>query len=160
MHIVFHTYNYLYSANHIHNPFDIYTGASCSRPVFFFIPLSFIFKKKKQLIWLSNVSALLRCQRCNLGNMKPIRPCKCIPLYHMCASRINFCMPSCVLNVAGGKRKALSVFQPAQLWQFSADIRRISAPVARRRGCGCTTLSGTIMRGWFQEDLCGISCMM
>lgn len=92
---------------------------------FFLFPPTFLRlqkKKKKKMIWLSNVSALVQCQRCNLGNMKPIQACKCIPLYHMCASRINFCMPSCVLNVTGGKRKALSVFQPTQFWQFSADV--------------------------------------
>lgn len=47
-----------------------------------------------------------------------------------------------------------------QLWQLSVEISWISAPVAQHWGCGCTAVSGTIIGSWFQEDPCGILCIM
>lgn len=47
-----------------------------------------------------------------------------------------------------------------QLWQLSVEISWISAPVAEHWGCGCTAMSGAIIGSWFQEDLCGILCIM
>lgn len=44
----------------------------------------------------------------------------------------------------------------AQFWELELEIGRVSSPVARCWGCGCTTLSGTIIRSLFQENPCGI----
>lgn len=120
MHIVFHTYNYLYSANHIHNPFDVYTGASCfgrqasqihcSEKVFFFFLFHFLcfFHKKKtqQRIKKKKTDLVIKCI-CGAPvpavhirkNMKPIPPCKCIPLYRACVracvARVHFQFFAC-----------------------------------------------------------------
>lgn len=160
---------------HIHNPSDIYTGASSSQKsvpdvqlniaknVFF--TLSFFF---------SIMSTILAGYRFNLhsaprpglqveGTMTQIQPCKCIPLYHICISHIRFSMPSHVLNITGKKKQQKkNTFDvlATRFWEFSLEIQWVSAPAAQCWGCGCTTLSGTIMRSWFLEDLCGISYMM
>lgn len=92
-------------------------------------------------------------------NLTQIQPCKCIPLY-LTYSFLHAVMCIEYRRWKKKNKKHIPCVLATQFWQFSVDVLWISAPVARCWGCGCTALSGTIMRSWFQEDPCGISCMM
>lgn len=74
---------------------------------------------------------------------------------YMCVPHIHFWMRSRVLNITGGKRHAL--LAAVQFWLCSVEI---SSSVAQCGGCGCRTLSGAIMRSWFQESPCGSKYMI